>query len=394
MKDIVIFFITALLLFSCAHEGHEHNPSSHTSAEEHVDMDPTKEIDLTHAQVRNIGITYEQIINRPLRTLVKLNGRVELLPGGRAIASSLIDGQVLKVHVAPGQSVREGQILFTVTNMELIDWQKTYLQDQATLAFVRKEIDRQRPLVQQEISPLKKLQELESQESVIQASLAALSSKLSLLGIQQDEDTEIIPEYAIRSPLSGIVQHINAYKGSFITPETELVEVIDDSKLRLHLFAFGHDMPFLSTGQELEFYVQSRSEITRQARVIWINNIMDTENNSYQVHADIIGEVRSFSPGEFVEAMITSKTEKVPAIPEEALAYDRGLTYIFIKEKMDSLGVHFQKKLVDTGVSEFGYTEIKPIDPLPEGAEIVTKGAFFLMAQSKKNEDTAGGHHH
>ena len=179
MKDFAIFFSAVLLVYSCTQSGHDHSQDSQIITEEHAEMDPTKEVDLIHEQVKNIGITFEEIVKRPLRTLVKLNGRVELLPGGRAIATSLIEGQVMKVHIAPGQYVREGDILFTVSNMELIEWQESYLQDHATLDFIQKEIARQRPLVEQEISPLKKLEELESEEIKVKASMAAQNHRMA-----------------------------------------------------------------------------------------------------------------------------------------------------------------------------------------------------------------------
>ena len=38
---------------------------------------------------------------------------------------------------------------------------------------------------------------------------------------------------------------------------------------------------------------------------------------------------------------------------------------------------------VKTGINDGKYTEIKPLEIISEGANIVTAGAFFLLSESK-----------
>ena len=84
----------------------------------------------------------------------------------------------------------------------------------------------------------------------------------------------------------------------------------------------------------------------------------------------------------------------VLALPEEAVAIDNGLHYIFIKEEEHEDETHFMKIPVLKLASDFGYVQIDPLEALEDNTEIVTYGAYFLMAQSKKGEEGAGGHHH
>jgi cobalt-zinc-cadmium efflux system membrane fusion protein len=46
---------------------------------------------------------------------------------------------------------------------------------------------------------------------------------------------------------------------------------------------------------------------------------------------------------------------------------------------------------VVTGLKDQGFVQIKEVAELPASAEIVTQGAYMLLAEMKKGE---GGHHH
>ena len=65
-----------------------------------------------------------------------------------------------------------------------------------------------------------------------------------------------------------------------------------------------------------------------------------------------------------------------------------------VEEEEHEDEVHFKKIPVLKITSDFGYVQIDPLEKLEENTEIVTDGAYFLMAQSKKGEEGAGGHHH
>lgn len=52
--------------------------------------------------------------------------------------------------------------------------------------------------------------------------------------------------------------------------------------------------------------------------------------------------------------------------------------------------MNFEKVEVTKGVSEVGYTAVTPVKDVPAGAQIVTKGTFFVNAKLSNS----GGHEH
>jgi membrane fusion protein, heavy metal efflux system len=87
----------------------------------------------------------------------------------------------------------------------------------------------------------------------------------------------------------------------------------------------------------------------------------------------------------------------VRALPNDAIVSDGGLNYIFVL-KPSSTDDHedeyvFRKIEVNTGATDIGFTEVVPVYNLPEHVQMVTSGAFYLLAEMKKGEGGHGHHH-
>lgn len=352
-----------------------------------------EEVGLTKTQIENIELTYTAITAQKIRSTVKLTGRVELPPSGKAIASSNLHGKVGAVHVMAGTHIQKGHKLFTIENLEVIDWQQELKMKEADLEYLEKELARQKELSDEEIAPLKSYENAQAKLKQQQASVEALTAKLAAVGIQPD--SKIQSTFSVLAPMSGIVQHLLVSTGQFIDASTPLAEIINNHHLHLHLVAYGSDVSYLEKDQVLNFFVQSRPDEILQAKIWWINALVDEDNNSYDVHAEIISDHTNLSAGEFVEARVINQEQVVNSVPLAAVSIDKGLYYVFVKEDEHDDEVHYRKVQVITGETDLGFVEIKPIDPLPEIGDsvIVNQGSFFLMAESKKGEEGAGHEH-
>lgn len=395
MKYIPIILVIFLFV-SChthdhdAHGNHTHGNDAHAEHGEEAE----DEIALTVEQLKNIGLQYGKIENRKIQSKVKLTGRVELPPSGKSIASSSLDGRITKVSISSGQLVRKGQVLFTVQNLDLVDWQQELSKAKSHLQFLEQEEVRQKTLSDEAIGPIKDYERTMAKKAETQATIKGLETKLRIVGIDPNVSEDFRTTFNVRAPSTGVIQHLMASTGEFITADIPLAEIIDSDHLHLHLYAYGPDITLLEKGQVLKFYVQSRPEKILEAKVKWINTLVSEESNSYDVHGDIIGSSEGLSPGEFVEARIINQEQMLATLPIEAVTTDKGLKFIFVKEEEHNGETHFAKLQVKSGETDLGFVGIQPIDPIPENAEVVVEGAFFLMAESKKGEAAAGGHSH
>ncbi|MGZ3873160.1 MAG: efflux RND transporter periplasmic adaptor subunit, partial [Mucilaginibacter sp.] len=93
--------------------------------------------------------------------------------------------------------------------------------------------------------------------------------------------------------------------------------------------------------------------------------------------------------GMYVTALISTGSRLTAAVPNDAIVRSEGRQYIFVATADSKDGkVKFKKTMVTTGVSELGYTGIRPIVALPPGVQIAAKGAFYL--ESKAEGGAAG----
>ena len=398
MKNIIILFIISGLLFTCTHThdhsadgGHDHGEDDH--AHEAMEAEHgTDEVGLTALQMEKIGLKLGGFEQKNLKSTVKVNGELELPPQNKADVSAMVAGKITQISVQPGQRVKKGTVLARLQNPAFIEWQQQYLETEGELLYLNKEWTRLKDLVTKEISPKKQLDKIESKRAIAQATLKGLKAKLQLLGLGTPAD-KLYSTIALRSPMDGYVREIKANTGVFVQPELSLFEIVDNHHLHIDLKVFEKDLPYIKEGQIIQFSLQSQPDELMNAYIFAIGKALDREQRTVDIHAEIKEEKANLLPGMFVEARIILGDKKVPTLPDDAITVDKGLFYIFVKEEVHEAETHFKKIPVLKGVTDFGYTEVKLLESLPENAEIVTEGAYFLMAQSKKGEEGAGHHH-
>jgi cobalt-zinc-cadmium efflux system membrane fusion protein len=182
-------------------------------------------------------------------------------------------------------------------------------------------------------------------------------------------------------------------------------------------------MSKIKIGQPIRFAVPSSGQDSYQGEVFLVGKSFDAENKTVKVHGHIEGAHNNFIRGLYVEAKIYTGNQQVQALPEEAVVADEGESYIFVRvkeehahteqvkpaavghqqaeeeahgheehaEAEENHGTTFRRVQVVTGEKNQGFIEIKEVSNLPQGAEIVTQGAYYLFSEMKKGE---GGHHH
>ena len=398
----IIIYLFLLLSAACTSTktDHDHAEGEHSHEDQHAhETDDHHEeedlVELESTQLQKIQVRYGKIEQKNLKSMLKVNGQVELPPQNQADVSALAPGRIAKVHIKPGQSVKRGTVLASLQNPDFIGWQQAYLETKGELMFLEKELVRQKDLVKKEIAAQKQLDQVESSHAVASAQLKGLASKLKTLGlpIPADASAEFTSFINITSPITGHIEEIKINTGTYVSAEQQLFEIVDNHHLHLDLTVFEKDIPYLFRGQKLLFSLQSNPKEVMEAEVLAVGKALDEEIRAVSVHAHMMNQKPTILPGMYIEARIILEDQSVPALPEEAITLDKGLRYIFVKDHVDGDHVAFRKVQVIPGAEDFGYVEVNPLEDLTDDTQIVVAGAYFLMAESKKGEE-GGGHSH
>lgn len=426
MKTLNIYFAIFFLAFFLTGCGDSPVPDEHAHEEE--EKAPTDLVHLLQEQMDVMGIEVGSFQEINLKTTIKANGQLDLPPQNKASVSALMPGRVKTISVIEGNYVKKGQVLAMLEHPTYIEMQEEYLQIHGELQFLEQDYLRKKQLLADSIAATKVYQEAESKYKVSKAKLTALRAKFRLLGINIDalEKGEVTSSIAVTSPIKGYVRLVEVNMGMSIQPEQEMFEIVDNEHIHIDLMVYEKDIDRVKEGQKVVFSLTTKPNEVFEGKVFAIGKAFENQPKAVIVHAEIDNKTGNLLPGMYVDGRIETDFEKVRSLSDDAIVQDGGLSYIFVRETREDShtgnghsegdnqaqeGGHgeddghghkeskghggeyiFRKIEVNTGAKDIGFTEVVPAQKIPENAIVVTKGAYYLLAELKKGE--GGGEHH
>ncbi len=391
--SIIVLWIAGIFLLSACN-----NPKPADQSEEHhEEHESAGDIaQLTAQQQQAIGLALGHIENRHLNTSVKVTGRLELPPQYHAVVSTFMGGNVKKINVIEGDYVKEGEVLAWLEHLDYIELQQNFQQLVSSLVYLKEEFQRKKILYEKQVSSAKSYQNAAAQYQSAMARYRGMKQKLQLLGLSPDavEDGKISAAIAVRSPISGYVKAINISTGQYAATQAELFEITNNEHVHADFMVYEKDAHKVKKGQRIRFTVANMPEQVLQAEVFSVGKTVEEDPRAVHVHADIITPEAELIPGMFVNGRLQIDSITQPALPEGAIVHEGEHYYIFVKRPEQADGddpkadvTTFQKVEIATGVSDQGFTAIRLLQPLPDSALVVIKGAYYLLAEMTKEQN-------
>ncbi|WP_293297549.1 efflux RND transporter periplasmic adaptor subunit [Allomuricauda sp.] len=373
MKHIFSITVTFLLLMGC---GNKNKPETESETQE-----GTSGIVVTQAQFQSNGFTLGKLEKRAFPKIVETSGTIDVPPENRASITAFMGGFVKTTSLLIGDQVKKGQLVVTLENQEFVQMQQDYLEVFNQLDFLKSEFERNQTLFEEKIASQKNYLQAKSNYETAKARYRGLKEQLQMLNIspskvEQGNITSVTPIYA---PISGSVTKMNVAKGSFVSPATEILEIIDNDHVHLELTVFEKDILQVKKDQMIQFRIPEASEKAFNAKVYLVGKSIDNEKRTIRVHGHLENEDEAnFLPGMFVEAMILTDTAQNTSLPEEAVIESEGTFYVLrLIEQKDGNYV-FERIPIEKGNTFDGYTELNS-SGLTETDQFLTKGVFDLI---------------
>ncbi|MEI7829382.1 MAG: efflux RND transporter periplasmic adaptor subunit [Prolixibacteraceae bacterium] len=384
-KLFSVFFISVFLiaLVSC---GDGKQPADAAKA---VEVLPEDIVELRADQIKMAQIETASIETRALSGTLKVSGTVAAAPQNMATVSMPMGGFVKSTSLLPGNAVQKGQILAILENQDFVDIQQNFLEARNKLEFAEAEYNRHTELYKNDVYSQQNLQQVTTEYKNLKAQVKALEQKLAMIGINPKNlhEDNISSAVAVVSPISGYVKTVNINLGKFVAPSDVLFEIVNSDKLFLELTLYEKDASKVSAGQKIRFFINNETEL--HEAVIYQTGKSISADRTYKVYASVTATCKNVLPGMYVNAVIESSSQKVTALPSEAIVSfdDKDYIFVFDKDKEEGGKPFTEYRMVEVhkGVSDNGFTEII----LPEGynvatAKVVVKGAYNLLS-AKKN---------
>lgn len=340
---------------------------------------------LSKTQFESSDMKLGKMEMKTFHEVVKATGMFDVPPESRASVSSYYEGTVKNIKLLPGERVKKGQLLFTLENPDFVQMQQDFLEAKGQLTYLKSDYERQKNLVEDNVSSQKSFLKAESDYTVTRVKVESLAKKLSLMNISPDSLTleNIRTIINIYSPISGYVTTVDATRGGFLNQSQSAITILNTDHLHLELNIFEKDLPKVSIGQPIQFSIQDDKSLKYDAAVHLVNKTVDPTNRTIGIHGHLMDEKSSskFTPGMYVEADIYSTNVSKISLPEDALVEVEDKYYALVLQDNSTTAFSFVKREIKAGESSDGFVEILNLNDFNDTTQFLTKGVFNLITE-------------
>ena len=285
-----------------------------------------------------------------------------------------VNGWIEKLTITSvGDKITKGQLLYEIYSPELINAQDDFLLAQDTL---------------------KRAGNDESYKDLVRKS----GLRLELLGFQPQQIKALAKSKKTQYRVSfyaqndGIVKALNVRDGMYIQPATEVMSVVDLSKVWVIADVFENEQSWLAVGQRTEISIPAMGIKDIEGKIDYIYPELDPVTRSLRVRIIVQNSEIELRPNTLAKIEIFGGPNKdVLVIPQEALIQTGKENRVIVKLEDNS----FTARKVTVGMLSQGKAEIK--EGLAEHERVVTSGQFLLDSEASLKGSLmrlSSGHQH
>ncbi|WP_419211462.1 efflux RND transporter periplasmic adaptor subunit [Maribacter sp. X9] len=340
-------------------------------------------IQISQAQFEQSKMELDVIREKSFPLVVNVTGMIDVPPENRAVVSATMGGYIKRTPLLIGDKVSKGQLLVTIENPEFVTLQQQYMEVTGQLSYLKAEFERQQTMVAENISSRKSYLKAESDYKTAVAKYNGLRKQLTMLNISTEEVEQgtISSVASIFAPISGSITKVHVSKGSFVSPATSIMEIVDNNHIHLELSVFEKDIMKVKKGQQVLFRIPEASSKSFKAEVHLVGTSID-ENRTIKVHAHLENEKESnFLTGMFVEAMIITDTSNQASLPTAAIGVVDDQSFVLVLDEKKDNSYYFKEMKVKTNGSYEDRTALENTSIFKPGTQFLVKGAFSLIGE-------------
>ncbi len=319
-----------------------------------------------------IGVSYGQVESGAGVHIFRAVGKVAFDETRMARVHARVEGWIDQVFVDfTGQLVTKGQRLLTLYSPEMLATQQEYL-----LALKSKDMLKNSTFV----------------DAVQQSdSLTAASRKrLELWELSDAQIEELartgkpVTNITLNSPISGYVITRNAFPKQKITPETELYNIVDLSKVWIMADVFENEAPMVRLGQQVSVSLAGGRGKAFRARVSYIQPQVDPMTRTLKVRLEAENPEMLLKPDMYADVEFRVEMPGRITVPSAAVLNSGERQTVFV----DRGNGYLEPRQVEIG-ERLG-DRLQILKGLKPGERIVVSGNFLIDSESQLKA-AAGG---
>ena len=374
----IILLSLTILITSCGDK-----TTDSQNAETAQETETSDFITITQAQFDQSDMKLGSLEDKEFPVVVSCTGTIDVPPENRAVVNATMGGYIKTTPLLIGDKVRKGQVLVTIENPEFVTLQQNYMETYEQLAYLKMAYNNQQTMKTENITSQKSYLKAESDYKSTLARHNGLEKQLQLLHISASSVRagSISSVVSVYAPISGSITSINVTKGTYVSPATAILEIIDNDHIHLELSVFEKDIMKVKKEQKINFKIPEASAAGYNAVVHLVGTTIDA-SRTIKVHGHLEKEENNqFLVGMFVEAGIVVDNAFAKAIPQEAVVQLGEAYYVLILDSKQGNGYKFKQIPVTLKENYGGFVALENSNAFHAQTQFLTKGAFNLIGE-------------
>jgi membrane fusion protein (multidrug efflux system) len=289
---------------------------------------------------------------------------LEALGSARAAESVIltvsVTEKISKITFKPGQFVKKGQLLLTLTNDEEL----------AQFNVANIELAEQK-------REYKRIESLVKQNSVSGSELDRLQSSIDTARARITQAEATLKDRVITAPFDGLLGLRNVSVGALLTPGDQITTLDSVANLEMDFDLAEIFLPHIKVGQPINAVSIAYPELIFKGEIITLDSRINPNTRSIKVRAKIQNKDALLRPGMLLTLAIINQQRVTKMLPEEAV-FMRATNHLVYKVSPEMI---VSEQAIEIGIRQKGQVEV--LSGLAVGDKIVLQGLLKVKNGSK-----------
>jgi cobalt-zinc-cadmium efflux system membrane fusion protein len=310
-------------------------------------------------------------------TLLTIAGTIDFAPDRVARVGPLVAGRIVRVRVKPGEAVKLGDELATLTSVEAGEASANLAAARARASRAEAELTRQELLMKSNATSESALLAAQTERTLAAAEVSRASSSLSALGASGTSTT-----ISLKAPIDGDVLAADVRVGQTVSASDVLFVVGRTDEVWLSFDVYERDLPRVHLGDEARVSVLAYPERSFKGKVDHLGLLVDPLRRAVPARVVLANPDGALKPGLSASARIvgTPTGDPVMVVPRAALQTFDGSPLVFVQRSPGTYDARAVERGADLG------EEIELVRGVSADELVVVGGAFILKSELLRDQ--------
>jgi len=324
---------------------------------------------LQAAQIKSLGVETIVVGSSSDSRAGTLPAKVMVPNEQMRVVTAPVAGMVEMLAVAPGSSVRRGQVLAHLASPQALELQRDALQSGSQSSLLQHNLKRDEQLFAEGLIAESRLQATRAAASQAAAQATQSQQGLAMAGVARGK---LGGPLALVAPIDGIVLEQGAQLGQRVDGSALIYRIAKLSPLWLEIQAPIAIASGLREGMPVKI---AGSEVS--GKLIAVGRAVDMASQTVLLRATVSKGAETLIPGQVIEVEVAAPSGTQQRLPASALIREQGKTLVFVQTASSDKGTSFSERPVRV-VGQGGDSVM--VDGVAANERVAVKGLSGLKA--------------